>query len=297
MLYSDQLEKEITSCNKETQELRHLTEYLHTGSFYTQKNGIYVQNKYYSADGTDIYIPKKERALARELAVRRDFNAQIEDLHAHSRMYTAALDMVNSLPHAQEAFRSQPGMQQLLEEACTALQETGTFYTADEYKKHGKPAGAVPAREIRDHISPESFDSYVRQWLCEPYGKNPNYQTSLKYTTYDDEPMRSKNEMLYADILKRYQFPYRYEMEHIFSGVSYHPDFTLMHPRDHYIIIVELFGLMSNPRYREQAGHKVHVYMTNGFDLNKTLFCYCESEDSPMDFHQMKKDIEYLLHR
>ena len=153
-------------------------------------------------------------------------------------------------------------------------------------KKMKKGNIAAPA----DDLSKEA-----KQWLSEKYPTNPYRREELLHMTYDGERMRSKLEVHTAELLKQLGIPYRYEPQMMIHGKTVYPDFVLMHPKTGKLIILEIFGLMSDEAYHANARKKIDLYLSAGYRINKTFLCYCEYDDEPLDFVKMKADLEYLF--
>lgn len=56
-------------------------------------------------------------------------------------------------------------------------------------------------------------EMYAEQWENEQYEVNPYYQEEKVYPTKKDEFVRSKSEVLLADMYYELGIPYRYEAE------------------------------------------------------------------------------------
>ncbi len=74
-----------------------------------------------------------------------------------------------------------------------------------------------------------SNEEFAKKWQQEPYETNPYYPEEKVYTTKRDELVRSKSEVLLADMFYEMGIPYRYEAQLILqNGKIKYPDFTLL---------------------------------------------------------------------
>ena len=72
-------------------------------------------------------------------------------------------------------------------------------------------------------------EMYVEQWENEQYEINPYHPEEKVYPTKKDEFVRSKSEVLLADMYCELGIPYRYEAElRLKNGKRRYPDFTLL---------------------------------------------------------------------
>lgn len=90
------------------------------------------------------------------------------------------------------------------------------------------------------------------------------YEKDLKLVSLDGTRMRSDGEVYIASRLNHYGIPYRYEAKLPIPDLSFHPDFTIMRPRDHKIIYWEHFGKIDNSEYVRNNLVKVDKYMQYG---------------------------------
>ena len=153
------------------------------------------------------------------------------------------------------------------------------------------------AAQIADCLNGAAFDKEVTAWLAQDYIRNQRYPENLRYTAWNGEKMRSKLEMLTAQILNLLGIPYHYEQQLVLGDKIYYPDFTLMLPRTHRIVYLEIFGMMSDPKYAEDTGRKLLDYFSHGLVIGQNLLCYTETGEEPLDFEKMRMDLEYILRR
>ena len=314
------------------------------GTYYFRQNGMYPQHMLHTEDDRFLYIHNKNRAVAREQALKKDLQERLTDYMAQRDFWKKALEKMDTLPHAQKDFEANEAVRKLLDEAFELLKNNGTFFTEDEwwslikgdvdqqfweianndYKKiipaerrrlralnrqgvmndfsdRGELFFAhhpdSRAAQIADRLNGAEFDKEVRTWLTQDYIRNQGHPENLRYTAWNGEKMRSKLEMLTAQILNLLGIPYHYEQQLVLGDRIYYPDFTLMLPRTHRIVYLEIFGMMSDPKYAQDTGRKLLDYSSHGLVIGQNLLCYTETNEEPLDFEKMRMDLEYMLQR
>ena len=103
------------------------------------------------------------------------------------------------------------------------------------------------------------------------------------YTT-NGERVRSKSEIIIADLLTKEGIPYRYECPIYLIGIGrIYPDFTVLNIRNRKEFLWEHFGMMDDPVYAENAIHKIRLYEQNGFFPGENLILTYESKKTPIN--------------
>lgn len=100
--------------------------------------------------------------------------------------------------------------------------------------------------------------------------ENPSHPEWLKYITSRGEKVRSMSERSIADILFKYSIDYRYEKALQLSGVTIHPDFTIISPLSGTVYYWEHNGLDSE-EYKRNWHNKLALYAENGISREKNL--------------------------
>ena len=314
------------------------------GTYYFRQNGMYPQHMLHTEDDRFLYIHNKNRAVAREQALKKDLQERLTDYMAQRDFWKKALEKMDTLPHAQKDFEANEAVRKLLDEAFELLKNNGTFFTENEWwslikgdvdqqfweianndyqkiipaerrrlralNKQGvmnsfSDRGELffahhpdsRAKQIADRLNGAEFDKEVRKWLTQDYIRNQGYPENLRYTAWNGEKMRSKLEMLTAQILNLLGIPYHYEQQLVLGDRIYYPDFTLMLPRTHRIVYLEIFGMMSDPKYAQDTGRKLLDYSSHGLVIGQNLLCYTETNEEPLDFEKMRMDLEYMLQK
>ena len=111
---------------------------------------------------------------------------------------------------------------------------------------------------IRMIVSPGSDP-----WADAPYKQFSYKPENRRFPTGRGILLRSKSELLIAELLDAYGIPFRYEETVEFEGMTLAPDFTIR-KRDGSLIYWEHMGLITNIRYYDSQLSKLRMYYAAG---------------------------------
>ena len=126
---------------------------------------------------------------------------------------------------------------------------------------------------------------------------NKYYEENLIHRTASGLMVRSKSEVIIANMLDANGIKYLYE-EKLPLGDTYKlPDFTIKDAAAGTLIIWEHCGMMTNPEYKERWEAKKRVYEANGYsEKNGNLIVTEDDEFGGVDSQVIQSKIdEYLL--
>lgn len=225
------------------------------------RNGkVRYYNRTNKEDTTGIYIPQKEIALAQALA-QKDYNQKV-------------------LRNIEQAIRA-------IDKFLALLPQNGPedIYETLHIERQKL---IVPIRET-DQQFRECWEQTFFQ------GKELAEDVPPLYTE-KGERVRSKSEVIIADILYREGIPYRYEAPIILQGFGMvHPDFTVLNLRKRKEIYWEHLGMMDNTEYVEAALAKVQAYKKNGIEHGDNLILTWETKKTPIHQRAIRSEIEKYL--
>lgn len=147
-------------------------------------------------------------------------------------------------------------------------------------------------------INPLEIDdeTYIKAWMSMPYEGKGFRLDEPEFYTQNLERVRSKSEIIIADVLVRYHIPYRYECPIFMQGMGkIYPDFTVLNVRTRKELYWEHFGLIDNEEYRERAMRKMAIYEENGIYLGDKLIVTCESLKQPLNMKDLERKIQKFL--
>ena len=146
-----------------------------------------------------------------------------------------------------------------------------------------------------------SVKQKIIQWEAEVYEKNTKYSENLKFETDQGELVRSKSEVIIANLLYQNQnhILYKYErpLELNVEGRSktIYPDFTILSKRIGKIIYWEHAGRMDDPYYVNDFVKKMNTYVTNGLLPGKDVILTYETQNNPLEISAVKRMIKELV--
>lgn len=147
-------------------------------------------------------------------------------------------------------------------------------------------------------VSPirETDEQYVRNWEEYLYRGKGFDDNTPEYYTAKKERVRSKSELIIADLLKKEGIPYRYEYPIYLKGLGQvYPDFTVLNVRRRKEFYWEHLGMMDDQAYAEKAMLKITMYEQNGIYPGEGLILTYETRKNPLSQKMLENMIEHYL--
>jgi hypothetical protein len=143
----------------------------------------------------------------------------------------------------------------------------------------------------------EPDEMFVKNWMgitYEPMGFDEDYP---EYYSDNGIRVRSKSEIIIANMLEKYQVPFRYEYPMILDKRGMvRPDFTCLNIRKRKEFIWEHFGMMDDEEYAQKNVQKINSYEENGFHAGINMIMTFETSLTPINSNIIRTMIEnYLL--
>lgn len=144
------------------------------------------------------------------------------------------------------------------------------------------------------NLTPEAFSSnktYLSRWVSQPYNKNPYFDPEQKlFKTKKGDLVRSKLEMIVADILFDLGLHYKYEAGVLLKNGKYrYPDFTIINPYTRKIYYLEVCGKMSDIEYVQHQVRKIREYAEIDIVIGDNLLLLFEDDLTPFDPDAFRK--------
>lgn len=226
-----------------------------------------VETKYYKRENpkntTGIYIPKKDIKIAKELA-QKDYDEKV-------------LQCVN---------------QELKFISNTMMSMPKKFHEQVYEQLH-------PLRQTLIIPTREPDEQFIKKWEEFEYDKKLFDPDFPEYRTDKNERVRSKSEILIANLLNKLGIPYRYEcplkLKSIGSSnpnLTIYPDFTLLDKRNRKEVFLEHFGMMDNLEYVENVVLKLSTYESNGIYVGKQLLVTYETGKQPFNQKNLQRKLK-----
>ena len=151
-------------------------------------------------------------------------------------------------------------------------------------------------QEIKELTIKHNFtDEYAKNWQSVKYKRKP-VPKDLPFYTAKNEHVRSKSELIIANMLNDRDIPYHYECPFELGDRIIHPDFLILNKRTKEVFIWEHFGKMDDTEYNAKVLTKIEAYIANGHHLGKKLIATFESSQIHLNLQIVSKLIaEYLL--
>ncbi len=190
-------------------------------------------------------------------------------------------------------------LKEVLERNLQALKQFAKVYRQDAIDEVFDEL----SKERKDLIIPiqESIKVKIEKWNEDVYEKNMMYPENLRYETEQGELVRSKSEVIIANILyqNRKNILYKYErpLEVMDNGriKTIYPDFTIINIYTGKITYWEHAGMMDEPYYANEFVRKMNTYVENGLLLGKDVVVTYETQENVLDIGVVKRMVEQLI--
>lgn len=141
---------------------------------------------------------------------------------------------------------------------------------------------------IEPHAVSDAY--FVGQWNAVEYGGLDFKEDDSELYTSKNVRVRSKSEAIIADVLERFEIPFRYEFPlQLKNGVCIHPDFVCLNVQTRKEIVWEHLGLMDDLDYVGNVILKMRTYEKNGFIMGDNLIFTMENKRMPLSLHEVEK--------
>lgn len=183
--------------------------------------------------------------------------------------------------------------------------------TLNEIKRFLKKCSSNELEEIYDNLSIErkslvtpiqlSVTEKVKQWQAEVYERNLMYPENLRYETEQGDVVRSKSEVIIANILyhNRKDILYKYErpLEVMENGrqKTIYPDFTILNKHTGEVTYWEHAGRMDDPYYANEFVRKMNTYIANELLPGRDVMVSLESLSNPLDIKVVKRLVKQII--
>ena len=137
--------------------------------------------------------------------------------------------------------------------------------------------------------------TYAKQWQSQKYEPNKGYPPG-SFTTLRNEMVRSKSEVIIANLLLSRGIPYHYEYPlKINSGLTIYPDFLCLNKRTRQQFFWEHCGLMDYHEYSGNLAKKLMTYAQKNVIPGKNLILTLETHEIPLNTKMVEQLIEAFL--
>jgi len=208
----------------------------------------------------DVYLPKTNSGLARELAQKEYFLCLDEAAEKEMKLL-------------QECLNRYPA------------QSVETIYPSLSGKR-------------KDLVNPliDTDEIFLQKWLSQPYTGKVITGDAPELLTDRGELVRSKSELIIANTLAKMNIPYKYECPLSLAQIGQvYPDFTILDILRRKEIYWEHLGMMDNPEYAGNAVRKIRYYNMSGYYEGDQLIVTMETRDNPINLRQIHGILDHIL--
>ena len=140
------------------------------------------------------------------------------------------------------------------------------------------------------------LEQYIQNWENFEYKGKVFTEEDPEFYSAKGERVRSKSEVIIADLLHKEGIPYRYECPIYLNGVGWrYPDFTILNVRKRKEIYWEHLGMMDDPVYAERAVRRIADLEKNGIYPGENLILTFETRKVPINQKLLKILVERYL--
>lgn len=142
----------------------------------------------------------------------------------------------------------------------------------------------------------ETDQEYLQKWMNQSYEKKSFREDAPEYYSNKGERMRSKSEVIIANLLDKLEIPYLYEMPlELNKWLTVHPDFTIIDVANRRVILWEHLGMLGDVEYLNQSIQKIREYELCGYYPGDSLIITGESDRHPLDIRLVEKRIRHVM--
>jgi len=215
----------------------------------------------HAQQGKQIYLPKSKRSLAEALALKKYYSLLLIEVKEELSLLTSMTNRSKTLS------------------ASDLLEESSPYYEL-----------------LQGYFAKDKLPMSVQKWHAEAYETNGSHPEHLIHTTLAGHKVRSKSEVIIANLLYTNGIPYRYEAALILNEMTIYPDFTILHPTSQQIFYWEHFGMMDKNNYCDAACNKLKSYCYNGIYPSMQLITTYETGKVPIRSELVQQIIsQYFL--
>ena len=135
---------------------------------------------------------------------------------------------------------------------------------------------------------------FILDWLKQDYEKLCFSTDYPEYYTRRGLRVRSKSEVIIADILDELEIPFLYEKPLKLKSGIIHPDFTLLNIKNRKEVYWEHFGMMDDIEYRNNAFYKIRQYESSGLYQYDSVIWTFETARNPINTKEVRNMVTRL---
>ena len=269
------LEAQCARYRKRIERIESMLANLPEGRLYCCRNGKYFSNFYREAPGKPLrYLPKSDNELAQKLAVREYYENVLKETQDQLAIFTQMLCLLDNT--------SEPRV--LSPQKMALISQFKAKSNANSNTSSSTNSGDGINSKTRSDIDNPSTRQH-----------NPKLDIPPTISTLSGIMMRSKSEVLIANIYTELGLSIVYEPPLQIGGYTFNPDFMAPHPITGIPIYHEHFGMMDDEEYATKTKWKIGKYAAYGYLPFKNIIFTYESESEPLDVMSVRSIIESVF--
>lgn len=179
-----------------------------------------------------------------------------------------------------------------LETALSTLKQIGVNCTDAVFETPLR--SMLPGKSKLIELPYLSDESFVSKWKNTKF-TGLDFPTDYpEYYTRQNLRVRSKSEVIIADILDEVGIPFLYEKPLKLRTGTVHPDFTLLNIKTRKELYWEHLGMMDDVDYRNNAFFKLRNYEANGLYPYESIIWTFETGKYPLNTKDIRKMVKNL---
>lgn len=259
VILTEQVNKKKRQLDDQIAALQEKLSELPPGKLLCKRNGKY--SKWYQKLNSSLnYIPKSERSLAQELAVKEFYSLKLQDMFHEKEAISAYLA---KYPHQMDS--------------TLKLFQPSSLYL----------------ELLTNYFHPQTNNLF--QWAKDAYETNLLYREQCIYNAHSGNKLRSKSEALIDTELYINKIPFRYECALHLGQKTFFPDFTIRHPKTGAWFYWEHFGMMDDAGYAKNTYEKLEIYNDYNIIPGINLLTTYETRKNPLDIEYVRVLIQHYF--
>lgn len=232
-----------------------------------------------SGDNTGRYLQRSEKQLIQRLA-QKDYDKRVLKLLKQEKKLLEKLDLYYKT-----------SMKKISDQNNIVMPD---FYSGPEELLLRK---SIEARRKLVMPIADDTETFVQGWLSETYEKKGFRDTDTEYYTGSGIRVRSKTELIIAEMLEKKEIPFYYEKPLYLKGQgTIYPDFTVLNKKRRKTMYWEHLGMMDDESYRNHALERINYYIIAGIFPGQELILTHETATRPIRTGILESVIDqYLL--
>ena len=139
-------------------------------------------------------------------------------------------------------------------------------------------------------------EMFMLQWCSKEYEGLPFKEDSPELYTDRGERVRSKSEVIIANLMAKENIPYKYECPLYLNGFgTVHPDFTALNVKKRKEYYWEHLGMMDDDQYRGDVMWKMSKYLQAGYTPMLDLIFTSETRKEPLTYRKIEEIIRMFF--